>query len=69
MRVEARRAPPIWHGTTEVEVRFRSVGDEGTDVELEHRGFESLGAAAAETRDQFGNGWPAVLASFQDHAA
>ncbi len=47
MRVEARRAPPIWHGTTEVEVRFRSVGDEGTDVELEHRGFESLGAAAA----------------------
>lgn len=48
---------------TEVEVRFTPEG-EGTRVELEHRGFEALGADAEETHKSYAGGWPAV---FQDY--
>lgn len=44
----------------EVDARFRPDGD-GTLVELEHRGFERLGAEAAEIRAGYEEGWPAVL--------
>jgi uncharacterized protein YndB with AHSA1/START domain len=48
---------------TEVEVRFTPEGD-GTRVELEHRGFERLGAEAEESHERYSNGWPKV---FQDY--
>jgi uncharacterized protein YndB with AHSA1/START domain len=47
----------------EVDVRFRTDGA-GTLVELEHRGFERLGAEAAEIRAGYDEGWPAVLARY-----
>jgi uncharacterized protein YndB with AHSA1/START domain len=34
----------------------------GTRVTLRHRGWESLGADAAKTRDSYNNGWDSVFA-------
>ena len=53
-----------WHlgrpDATEVEVRF--VPDEaGTRVELEHRGWEALGAEATKSRANYDSGWDYVL--------
>jgi hypothetical protein len=36
----------------------------GTRVQLRHRLFERLGDAGETSRDQFGGGWPAVLAAY-----
>lgn len=48
---------------TEVEVRFRP--EEGrTRVELEHRGWEQLAAAAEEKRDSYDGGWDIVLGKY-----
>ena len=47
--------------TSEVEVRFTAEAG-GTRVELEHRNFERLGAAAGEKmRKDVDGGWPAIL--------
>jgi uncharacterized protein YndB with AHSA1/START domain len=56
-----------WEGETEVEVRFRRVG-ESTRVELEHRGFDRLGPVGADVAAKFRGGWPGVLKSFADMA-
>ena len=45
---------------TELEVRFLPDG-EGTRVELEHRGWDALGEAAAQKRDSYETGWDHVL--------
>jgi uncharacterized protein YndB with AHSA1/START domain len=47
---------------TEVEVRFLPDGD-GTRVELEHRGWERVGAEAAEVHEAYGSpqGWATTL--------
>ena len=47
---------------TEVSVRFRAEGG-GTRVELEHRGWERL-ERPQSARDQYRDGWPAVLGAF-----
>jgi uncharacterized protein YndB with AHSA1/START domain len=56
----SRPVPP-----TEVEVRFLPDGD-GTRVELEHRGWERVGAEAAEVREAYGSpqGWVTTLNVF-----
>lgn len=43
-----------------VEVTFEADG-EHTRVTLVHTGWETLGDAAAETRDGYGSGWVPVL--------
>jgi uncharacterized protein YndB with AHSA1/START domain len=48
---------------TEVEVTFTPL-DAGTRVDLEHRGWERLGALADEARSGYGEGWTHVLALF-----
>ena len=53
---------------TEVEVTFTDEGGT-TRVDLEHRGWERLGERAAEARQGYGQGWPAVLASFAERAS
>lgn len=52
---------------TEVEVRFVVVDAQNTRIELEHRGLEAYGPAAATMRETFGspNGWGGML----DHYA
>jgi uncharacterized protein YndB with AHSA1/START domain len=52
---------------TEVEVRFTSAAS-GTEVELEHRGWERLGDAAALRRAEYDTGWGGVLELFQTAA-
>ncbi|MDQ3823448.1 MAG: SRPBCC family protein [Actinomycetota bacterium] len=64
-----------WHvnpkrtAATEVEVRFAPDGD-GTRVELEHRGWERLGAEAEDARSGYSSqsGWEAVLARYVEVA-
>lgn len=53
---------------TEVEVTFSVVEDEITKVSLEHRKLENYGAAAEASRSVFDSeqGWPGILARFED---
>ena len=48
---------------TELEVTFTADGD-GTRVDLEHRGWDRLGALAEEARAGYGENWNGVLALF-----
>jgi uncharacterized protein YndB with AHSA1/START domain len=57
-----------WDAPTEVEVRFTEDGG-GTRVDLEHRGFEGIGAAAEDTAKEYQGGWAAVLDRYEKHAA
>ena len=52
---------------TELEITF-TPDDGGTRVDLEHRGWERLGALAAEARSGYGENWTGVLALFADLA-
>ena len=49
---------------TEVEVRFVAVEPDHTRVELEHRGWERLGAEGREWRDRNMGGWTTLLPHF-----
>jgi hypothetical protein len=54
--------------TTEVEVRF-TPADDGTLVELEHRGWQAYGPDADSMRSEYMNGWPVVFGqAFADAA-
>jgi uncharacterized protein YndB with AHSA1/START domain len=53
---------------TEVEVRFAADGD-GTRLELEHRGWERLGARAEAARAGYDGGWVSVIGAFKEAAA
>jgi len=57
---------PDWDAATEVEVRFSSE-DDGTRVDLEHRGWEQAGARARDQRNSYDGGWNRVLACFSTH--
>jgi uncharacterized protein YndB with AHSA1/START domain len=54
---------PEWEGPTEVEVRF-SPDQDGTRVDLEHRGWERAGAHARDRRNNYDGGWDRVLGCF-----
>ncbi|MDQ1740171.1 MAG: hypothetical protein QOE53_1823 [Pseudonocardiales bacterium] len=62
-----KRLSYTWHlGTdpaeaTEVDIRFRPIGDIVTRVEIEHRGWDRLGAAAADRRRRNQAGWNSLL--------
>jgi uncharacterized protein YndB with AHSA1/START domain len=58
-----RSEPP-----TEVEIVFEPDGD-GTIVRLEHRGWDALGARAAEAREGHDGGWQLPLERFVAAAA
>ncbi len=57
-----------WAEPTEVEVRFTPEGST-TRVDLEHRGWERLGASAEQSRTSYLNGWPTVLQHYVERAA
>lgn len=72
--------PPVrlayrWHlrrdraDATDVEVRFADRGDGTTRVEIEHRGWERLGAEGAEWRDRNLGGWSSLLPHYVAAAA
>jgi uncharacterized protein YndB with AHSA1/START domain len=64
-----RRLVYLWHlradrsDATEVEIRFDAAGA-GTRVTIEHRGWERLGARAAERRERNERGWAGLLPHF-----
>ena len=49
---------------TEVEIRFVDRGDDATRVEIEHRGWERLGATGEGWRDRNRGGWATLLPHF-----
>jgi uncharacterized protein YndB with AHSA1/START domain len=59
-----------WHlradraDATDVEIRFLPAGDRKTTVEIDHRGWERLGAAAGLRQQNNRRGWEAVLPHF-----
>ena len=68
-------APPtrlsyLWHlrrdrsDATEVEIRFLAQGTGATRIEIEHRGWERLGTAGDQWRDQNRAGWETLLPHF-----
>ena len=61
----AWKVDPDAVAATEVEVRFTPEGD-GTQVVLEHRHWDRLGAGAAETRGNYDGGWEMVLGRYVD---
>jgi len=56
-----------WHlkrtreDATEVEIRFVAIADDETRVEIEHRGWERLGAEGQTWRDRNHGGWTTLL--------
>ena len=57
----------LWHlrrdraDATEAEIRFIDQGDSTTRVEIEHRGWERLGAQGQSWRDANKGGWSTLL--------
>jgi hypothetical protein len=49
-----------------VEILFRRIGDGATRVEIEHRGWDRLGAAGQDERDKHGGGWRTLLPHYQE---
>jgi uncharacterized protein YndB with AHSA1/START domain len=58
--VLAWQVNPETPAPTEIEVRFTPEGD-GTRVDLEHRGWEVLGADAERAAGEYAGGWPTVF--------
>jgi uncharacterized protein YndB with AHSA1/START domain len=52
-----------WEGETEVQVTFTRQ-DDGTRVDLSHRGFDRLGPLGADVAAKFHGGWPGVMHAF-----
>ena len=61
----------LWHlrrdrsDATEVEIRFNEVTRDATRVEIEHRGWERLGANGQDQRDRNAGGWASLLPHYQ----
>jgi uncharacterized protein YndB with AHSA1/START domain len=61
----------LWHlkrdraEATEVEIRFVSLTDDATRVDIEHRGWEVLGSEGQTWRDRNMGGWATLLPHYQ----
>jgi hypothetical protein len=57
----------LWHlglepeNATEVEITFHVKGSDATRIEIQHRGWERLGARASDWRDRNRAGWDALV--------
>jgi hypothetical protein len=60
----------VWHlrrdqsQATDVEIRFHALGAESTRIDIEHRGWERLGADEDVRRQENRLGWEALLPHF-----
>lgn len=59
---------PEMPAPTEIEVTFTPEED-GTRVEVEHRGWERLGEVGAEKRSSYDEGWEPVLEAYRARAS
>ena len=48
-----------------MEIRFLALDPGSTRIEIEHRGWERLGRAGGQWRDQNQAGWASLLPHFQ----
>jgi uncharacterized protein YndB with AHSA1/START domain len=70
-----RRLGYLWHlrrdraDATEVEIRFAPAGGDRTRIDIEHRGWEVLGAEGETWRDRNRDGWATLLPWYVDAAA
>ena len=61
----------LWHlrrdraDATEVEIRFVSQGESGTRIEIDHRGWERLGAGGQDWRNRNRAGWETLLPHYE----
>jgi uncharacterized protein YndB with AHSA1/START domain len=61
----------LWHlkrdraEATEVEIKFESIAPDSTRVDIEHRGWEALGAEGQTWRDRNMGGWATLLPHYQ----
>jgi uncharacterized protein YndB with AHSA1/START domain len=66
-----RRIAYLWHlrqdraDATEVEITFTAGDGSGTRMSIVHRGWEALGARAADGRERNRRGWAGLLPHFQ----
>jgi uncharacterized protein YndB with AHSA1/START domain len=58
-----------WGEPTAITVQFTSQEPSVTRVQVEHSGWERLGAEGRDRRNEYANGWPAVLAAFVESTA
>lgn len=69
-----RRLRYLWHiatetsNATDVEIVFRELADSTTRVEIEHGGWDRLGAIGQSWRDTNQAGWDGVLPSYIEDA-
>jgi uncharacterized protein YndB with AHSA1/START domain len=67
-----RRLGYLWHiatdpgNATDVEIAFHELPDSSTRVEIEHGGWDRLGAIGAPWREANVAGWDGVLPSYQN---
>ena len=65
----------LWHlkrdraEATEVEIRFEPIAKSSTRVDIEHRGWEVLGAEAQTWRERNMGGWSTLLPHYQRAAS
>ena len=65
----------LWHlkrdraEATEVEITFESTAPDSTPVDIEHRGWERLGAEGQTWRDRNMGGWTTLLPHYQSAVA
>ena len=65
----------LWHlkrdrtEATEVEIRFVSLAADATRIDIEHRGWEVLGAEGQAWRDRNMGGWATLLPNYQEAAS
>ena len=70
----ARRLVYLWHirrdraDATEVEITFRAIDAGSTRVEIEHRGWEALGAESDAWRERNRGAWGTLLPRYQEAA-
>jgi len=70
-----RRLGYLWHlrrdraDATDVEITFVDAGNATTRVEIEHRGWERLGAQGPGWRDANRAGWGGLLPHFTEHCS
>ena len=70
-----RRLGYLWHlradraDATDVEITFTPLAEGRTRVDIEHRGWERLGAAGESRRDANRGGWAGLLPHYVDAAS
>jgi hypothetical protein len=73
-RCSARRLSYLWHirrdraDATEVDIVFCAIDGRNTRVEIEHRGWERLGADADAWRERNRSAWQSLLPRYLESA-